>query len=158
MAPLYFSDQDGRSEVLHDLFFHMMPLALASASCGANNIVNSTIALLSLRESKWCATWLFWSCGIIGTCITWCWWHCQQHLYIPCVEDDQSEVQLNIFGHVIPLVPVSVSLDTNGIIIFFRSRWQKWYTTWLFLQCHATETGVGTTWCYQHAQCHHCIL
>ena len=38
MAPLYFLGQDDKGEVQHDFAGHMMPLAVASASCDANNI------------------------------------------------------------------------------------------------------------------------
>ena len=45
--------------------------------------------------------------------------------------DDQSEVQKDFSGHVMPLVPLSVSLDAKGIIAFLRSIWQKWCATWI---------------------------
>ena len=41
--------QDDEGEVQHDLFGHIMLLALASASHDTEDIVNSTIAFLTLR-------------------------------------------------------------------------------------------------------------
>ena len=48
MATLYSLDQDNQNEAQHE-FFDVILLALASASCDANDIITRTIALLRSR-------------------------------------------------------------------------------------------------------------
>ena len=52
IAPLHSLGQDNQNEVQHDIFGHVMPLALVLASCDANGIVNSTSAFLRARQLK----------------------------------------------------------------------------------------------------------
>ena len=46
---IIFISQDDKSVVQHDFLGPMMPLALASASCGTKSIINGTIAFLRSR-------------------------------------------------------------------------------------------------------------
>ena len=51
-------------------------------------------------------------------------------------QDDWNEMQHDFLGLLTPLMPVSVSHTTFGIIngttAFLRLRWSKWGVTWLF--------------------------
>ena len=47
-------------------FGHLMPLVLASASHASNAISSGIITFLRLRQLKWGATLLFWSCDVHG--------------------------------------------------------------------------------------------
>ena len=77
-----------------------MPLALASVSHYAINIMNGSNAFHSLRQLKWSATWLFWS---------WCHWywhHCHMMQMISSMapfhslcQGNLSEVKHHLFGH-----------------------------------------------------------
>ena len=66
-------------------------------------------------------------------------------------QDDWNNVQHHFFGHVMPLMPVSVSCDANSVISdtipFHRSRWSKWDATWLF---QSFDTGMSIMWCQWH--------
>ena len=55
MVPLHYIGQNDQSQVLHDIFGQVMPLA----SNHANGIMNDTIAFLRSRQSNCSATWLF---------------------------------------------------------------------------------------------------
>ena len=46
--------QDDWNDIQHDLFSHLTLLVLASASCDAKGIVNSTIVFIKLRWLKQC--------------------------------------------------------------------------------------------------------
>ena len=155
MAPFNYLGQDARSEMQPNFLGHMMSNAMPSASCDANIIVNTTIALLRSRWLNCSATWL-----------------CHVTSLAPGSHDTDGTVNSSmaflvsrwsrwgatyLFSHVVPLMPESVSFDANGIIAFLRSTWQQWGPTWPFLPCHASGTGVGITWCYQHSQCQHYI-
>ena len=67
MAPLHFLGQDNQNELQHDLFVHVMPLALASASSYADGVINGILSSLRSRWLKWFATWPF--------LVMWCHWH-----------------------------------------------------------------------------------
>ena len=58
-------------------------------------------------------------------------------------KDDRNVVQHELFSHVIPLVPVSVSHDKEGIIndiiIFVRSRQNEMHHDVLVMLCHWHE-------------------
>ena len=46
IAPKHLLGQDGKNDMQHDFFSHLILLTLASASCDANGIVNSTIVFI----------------------------------------------------------------------------------------------------------------
>ena len=49
MAPLNFLGQDNQNEMQHDFFGHMMLLALALMSHGADGVINGSVAFLRSR-------------------------------------------------------------------------------------------------------------
>ena len=128
----------------HNLLGHMMPLYMEAGSCDANSIVNGTIALKS-HWSKWMQH---------DFLVMWHHWHQHQHhIMLMALSraplhslhlDDQSEVQHDFSGHVMPLVLVLASNDAVSIpnitITFLRSRQLKLEVTCLFLvswhNCH----------------------
>ena len=59
-APLHLFFQHDWNEVQHNIFSNLTLLALASASCDANSIVNSTIAFIRPTWLKQCITKHFW--------------------------------------------------------------------------------------------------
>ena len=52
MAPLQLLGQDDQTDMLQDIFGHVMPLALASASYVANDIISGSIAFVWSNEWK----------------------------------------------------------------------------------------------------------
>ena len=48
-------------------------------------------------------------------------------------------------------------MPTASLIAFLRSRQSKRGATWHFWSFDTIGTGLGTTWCWQHHQWHHCI-
>ena len=76
-------------------------------------------------------------------------------------QDDQNEVQHNIFGHVIPFGPALASCHpysiVHGTIPFLRSRKLKWDATLLFGHLLPLALAISVTWCQQQYQWHHCI-
>ena len=67
ITPLHSLGQDNWNDMLHDFLVmwchwhwcHMMPLALASAQCDADGIINGTTGYLRSRQLQWSATWHF---------------------------------------------------------------------------------------------------
>ena len=98
-----------------------------------------------------------------------CFWHqhnmvpmsCEQYICIHYVKTIEMMYNITFFGHVIPLMLVPVSLDTNNIInsiiSFVRSRLSKWHATWLLWSCNATCISISIMWYQWYYQCHHCI-
>ena len=133
---IIFWGHDDKNEVQHDLFGHMMPLALASASHDAHSNVNSTTTLHRSRWLNLSATWLLWSCDIIGTSIgiTQGWWALSMAPLHSLDQDNWNEVQPYSFGHAMPLAHALASHDTtgigNGTTAFIRSRCSK--LLWLY--------------------------
>ena len=72
-----------------------------------------------------------------------------------------TEMQLEFFGHVMPLVLASVSYEANGAMngrtSFFRSMTIKIRCNMTFLATDTTATSGGATRCQQCCQWHHCI-
>ena len=66
---------------------HVIPLALVSASCDINGIINGSIVCLD-KTTEIRAKWSFWSCNATSTCncILWCKCCHQCHDYIPPVK------------------------------------------------------------------------
>ena len=56
MVPFHFLGQDEQNEVQHNIFGHVMPLLLASASHDADGIINSTIVFFRSRKLNLSAT------------------------------------------------------------------------------------------------------
>ena len=53
-AVLHLLVQDDHNAIMHDFCSHLTLLALASASCDANGIVNNPIVFITLRQLKQC--------------------------------------------------------------------------------------------------------
>ena len=113
--------------------------------------------------TKWDATWLF---PVIWHC-----WYLHQHHVMPMAllvallnslcQDGWNNVQHNLFGHMMPLMLVPLTLDTiiviSGAIAFVRWRWLKWGATFLIWWCDAIGAGISIMWCWQYCQWHHCL-
>ena len=109
MALMYFRPQYSKW-VKHDFLSQGMPLVPAMQPCDANYIINATISFI--RDM----TLLVMQCH-------WCW--CQCHIMstvssmVPfhlLGQDDQNEMQHDLFDHVVPLPSTSASCYANGII------------------------------------------
>ena len=115
-APLHSLDKHDQHEVQHDLFGHVIPVAIALASHDVESIVHGTIGMrcnltylviechwcpagngtitgiiVSLTSAwlKWGATWPFLSCDAIGIFTNVHWWcHVWHHynLYVKMIE------------------------------------------------------------------------
>ena len=58
-AALHFLVKDDQNEMQHDFFSHLKLLALESASCDANGIVNNTTVLIRSGQLKEFANIIF---------------------------------------------------------------------------------------------------
>ena len=166
MAPLHSEGKNNQNEVQHDLFGHVMPLALVLASHNVNDTgpaiilmpASSSIAPKhSLGQDKWNHMQLDFS----GT-------------VIPLALALHDCTEIGVKCHVMSLELASASCDADGItddtIAFLRSRLSKWGETWLLFH-HMTprlskwgETWlfwsydtIGITWFQWQCQCHHWI-
>ena len=61
-----YLSHDDQNEVQYEVFGHMTPLALASASHDTDGIVNGNTAFLRSTQLKWGATSHLWLCDAIG--------------------------------------------------------------------------------------------
>ena len=98
MAQFHTLDQDDQNEVQHDLFFHVMPLALALSSVDADGVINGTFVIWGQDDHNKVQHDL-WSC---------CHWN--QHHMTPMAfsvahaNDGRIGTSTGIRSHIIPLI------------------------------------------------------
>ena len=123
--------EENWNEVCHDSFAHVMLLAPVWASHYTDGNVNSTVLFARLRWLKQ---------GTHDFSVTWC--KCWNHMTLMAaliqslhllVQDDQNEMQNEIFSYLTLLVLASASCDANGIVnnltVLIRTRQLKQYAT-----------------------------
>ena len=168
-VPLYSLGKDEQNYVKH-YFLVVMPLATVLASHSVYGIINGATVFLMGRQSKWGATWMFWSCDAIDISIgiKRCWWHCQWHaVFLRSRPPKWSANDFLVMWHHCCL-HCHLMLPTVSSVASLQSTQSNWDTTWIFwLWCHChwhhmkpialpmahgTDICTGTTtwWHHQH--------
>ena len=125
MAPPHVLHQDNWNEVQHDFFDHAMPLVQVSASQYADGSMNETIAFPRAMAPYISQSKTIKMGSNMNFLAMWCHWYWHQHhvmLITSSVkpthslgQDEQSEVQHDIFGHVTQLALAWASHNVNDI-------------------------------------------
>ena len=109
-------------------FSNLTLLALASASHGANGIINSTTSFIGSRHLKWDATWHFGYVMSLALALALHDTNSRINSTTPffLLKRIQMRCNMTFFPYVIPLPPALASCDANGIvyctIAFARSK------------------------------------
>ena len=172
IAPFYSLGQDDQNEFQHNFFSHVITLALALVSNDDDGIINGTTPFLKSRQSKWGATWHFWSCGAIGAATS------IINGTIAFLRSRWNKsAEMQFFGPVTLFALALHDSDStiNGTISFIRAIIMKMKCNMSFLHCaiplapalkynqnlvqhdlfwscDTTGTSVGILWCQWHHQ------